>query len=276
MAKVNATIYLSNIGDDICCPFFDRHGNLHAVLQNSGVIVRMDSATGKMQTIHNTSGQPSGAVFDSSGSIYAADFGHSAVLSIQPDGSQDPVVAIYEDRPFKGPHSIAVDKTGSVFFTDSGPVGETGLSSPTGSVFCIVNSPSGGQMLKPISLGNLAYPAGVAVDGKFIYVAEMMANRIIRYYEKPEGVYHGSVFYQFSGGVGPSCICCDALGNIYVGHYEIKESGQEGRVFEISKSGKLASMIQTPNAPEISGIAYWDNTIYITERSSGSVFRVEV
>ena len=54
------------------------------------------------------------------------------------------------------------------------------------------------------------------------YVAEMMKNRILRFYEKPEGVYHGSVFYQFSGGVGPTSICTDGSGNIFVGHYEIK------------------------------------------------------
>ncbi len=48
-----------------------------------------------------------------------------------------------------------------------------------------------------------------------------MANRIIRYYQKPEGVYHSSVFYQLSGSVGPSSIVCDKKGNIYVGQYDI-------------------------------------------------------
>ena len=41
-------------------------------------------------------------------------------------------------------------------------MGETGLHSPTGSVFTIANSPSG-QILRPISLNNLAYPSGIAV-----------------------------------------------------------------------------------------------------------------
>ena len=54
------------------------------------------------------------------------------------------------------------------------------------------------------------------------YVAEMMANRIIRFFQQPTGVFHASVFYQFSGGVGPSCLVLDSNENLYVGHYEIK------------------------------------------------------
>ena len=48
-------------------------------------------------------------------------------------------------------------------------MGETSLQSPDGSLFVIRNSPSG-QILMPISLGNLAGPTGVAVtkDGKFV------------------------------------------------------------------------------------------------------------
>ena len=49
-----------------------------------------------------------------------------------------------------------------------------------------------------------------------------MKNRILRFFEKPEGVFHGSVFYQFSGGVGPSSIACDSAGSIYIGHYDVK------------------------------------------------------
>jgi hypothetical protein len=40
----------------------------------------------------------------------------------------------------------------------------------------------------------------------------MMTNRVLRYFQQPEGVYHGSVFYQNSGGVGPSCIAIDKQG----------------------------------------------------------------
>jgi sugar lactone lactonase YvrE len=276
MSKATATVYVSNLGDDVCSPFFSRDGIFHAVIQNSGVIIQLDSNSGKMQTLHTTNGMPSGAIFDANGSLLITDMGYSAVLAVQ-DGEQESVVAVYEDRPLKGPHSVISDRFGNIYFTDSGPLGDTGLASPSGSVYCITNSP-GSQILKPISLNNLAYPTGIAVspDGKFIYVAEMMKNRLLRFFERPEGVFHGSVFYQFSGGVGPSSVACDASGTIYVGHFDIKDTGSDGRVFVISKTGKLLSVVQTPEAPEISGVTCREGVLYISERSTGSIFKVDV
>ena len=54
------------------------------------------------------------------------------------------------------------------------------------------------------------------------YVAELMNNRILRYFQKPEGVYQGSVFYQISGSIGPSSIAVDGNGNLYVGQYDLR------------------------------------------------------
>lgn len=50
----------------------------------------------------------------------------------------------------------------------------------------------------------------------------MMANRVLRFFQQPTGVFHASVFYQLSGGVGPSCLTLDAAGNLYVGQYDVK------------------------------------------------------
>lgn len=64
------------------------------------------------------------------------------------------------------------DSQGSVFFTDSGPFGETGLANPTGSVFCVVDNPKGssepgqdaGKVLQPIAYECLANPSGLALS----------------------------------------------------------------------------------------------------------------
>ena len=58
------------------------------------------------------------------------------------------------------------------------------------------------------------------------YVAEMMNNRILRFFQQPPGVYHGSVFCQLAGSVGPSCLAIDSVGNLYVGQYDLKSSGE--------------------------------------------------
>ena len=162
-----ATTFVSGIGNDLCSPFFSPNGKLHAIRQNAGSVITIDNV-GNTQVICSTGGQPSGAVYTSDGVLYVSDFGHSAVVSVQPDGQQDLVVGVYEDKPLKGPHSIHISK-GDIFFTDSGSFGETGLHNRSGSLFTISSSPSG-QILKPLALETLAYPSGIAVshDGKFM------------------------------------------------------------------------------------------------------------
>jgi len=272
--KAQATIFVSGLGNDICSPFFDSQGRLHIIRQNTGAIASVD-LVGNARNVMNTAGQPSFAIYNSENLLYVADFGHCAVLAMTPQDDQDVVVGVYEDKPLKGPNSIAI-VDGDIFFTDSGAFGETGFHSPTGSIFTIANSPSG-QVLKPISLGNLAYPSGIAVtkDKKFIYVAETMKNRILRFFQQPAGVYHGSVFYQLSGGVGPVALTLDQNGNLYIGQYDVKDSSSEGFVYVVSPAGKLLKTVTVAGA-EISGLAISNDTLYITEKSTGSILKLEL
>jgi aspartate beta-hydroxylase len=151
-----ASVFVEGLGNDIICPFVDASHNLYYILQGSGEVISIDQS-GSTEVIHNTSGQPSGATFDDQGVLYVADQAQAAILAVNEVGSeqQELVVGVYEDKPLRGPHSVACAANGDVFFTDSGPFGETGLQAPEGSLFVISNTPNG-QMLKPISLGNLA------------------------------------------------------------------------------------------------------------------------
>lgn len=265
--------FLTDLGNkDLCSPFFGGNNTLHVCLQNSGEVLRV-SPSGQLTKFHCTQGQLSGSCFDTQGMLYCADFAHGAVLKSAGDAEQDVVVAVYEDRPLRGPNSvICVNNT--VIFTDSGPRGETGLHNPSGSVFCIKNG-----LLVPVSFGNLAYPTGLASHAGFLYVCEQSMNRILRFYQEPEGVYHSSVFYQSAGGVGPSCVAVDAQGTLYVGIYETSAGAKRrgGKVLVISDAGELVSTITTAG-PEVTGVAIntATQTLYITERSTGSILTVRL
>jgi sugar lactone lactonase YvrE len=89
---------------------------------------------------------------------------------------------------------VLSEKHNSLFFTDSGPLGESSLENPSGSLFVIDLSVS---MLKPIIYGSLAHPAGIALssDQGFLYVAETLKNRILRVVIHSSGVFHTSVFH---------------------------------------------------------------------------------
>ena len=101
----------------------------------------------------------------------------------------------FDGKPLKGPNSMVLsDKNNCLFFTDSGPLGETSIESPTGSLFAIDLSVS---MLKPIIDSKLAHPCGLAlsIDENMIFVAETGMNRILRVVCHSSGVYHTSVFH---------------------------------------------------------------------------------
>ena len=96
-------------------------------------------------------GQPSSIAFDRENNLlYVADMAHQAILikSIedkQSSGSVNEVVSENnQGMPFIGPNSIVISlnlsiqytsRLDALFFTDSGPFGETSNENPRGSVY---------------------------------------------------------------------------------------------------------------------------------------------
>lgn len=210
-------------GAKVCSPFVDAAGGgaVFYVSAGSGEVFRWQGEA--HAAVAFTGGEPLGAQLDQSGRLHVADAGHGAVLRVDGASSQPGVlVRAYEDRALRGPNGLAFAADGALFFTDSGPLGETTIEQPRGSVYCIASSPSGGQVLRPLALECLAHPWGIAVSSNpdAVFVAETMRNRVLRLRARPGNAYHTSVFHQFAGGMGPSCVACDINGLLYVGHYD--------------------------------------------------------
>jgi sugar lactone lactonase YvrE len=180
----------------------------------------------------------------------------------------------YEHSQFLGPNSLCLSRqTGMLYFTDSGPFGETSLQNPRGSVFAI--SPAT-QLLTPLCLNTLAYPCGLALspDEKNIYVCETAMNRILRFTQHPPGVFHCSVFCQLSGRFGPTAIAVNGAGDIFVAHFDFADNTDDGRVLLINQEGEMIGAISVPG-PEITGLCISPDQKYliITERSTTSMYR---
>jgi len=105
----------------------------------------------------------------------------------------------------------------------------------------------------------LANPTGIALSPseKSLFVLEAAANRVLRYTQKPLGVWHGTVFFQFSGRLGPSAIVVDKNRElIYVARPEIAELGGGSAVAVLSLGGELLKeFIVEGVGPSISGLA---------------------
>lgn len=180
----------------------------------------------------------------------------------------------YESAQFLGPHSACMaPQSGLLYFTDSGPLGETSLANPRGSVF-VVNPTT--QLLIPLALNCLAYPSGIALspDERVVYVAETTKNRILRFTQSPPTVYHCSVFHQFSGRFGPTAVCVSSQGDIFVAHFDFADNADNGRVVVIDSEGEVSAIMSVPG-PEITGLCLTPDERYllITEGSTNSLYR---
>ena len=75
------------------------------------------------------------------------------------------------------------------------------------------------------------------------------------------GVFHTSVFYQFSGGVGPVALTCDNQGNLVVGRLDLGTAA-EGLITVLSPQGQALAQVPTPN-PRITGLALDQQSDYL-------------
>jgi sugar lactone lactonase YvrE len=188
---------LFQVAVPLYCPTEDQDGNLYTVSTNGDVYQVQE---GQMDVAFTTGGQPTGLVFDTQGSSFIADQAHQAILSqtVTTENNRieiTPVIKDFDGNALKGPNSMILsEKNNTLFFTDSGPLGETSLENPVGSVFAIDLSVS---MLKPVIYNKLAYPCGLALNAEenVLYVAETYANRVLRIVIHSSGVYHTSTFH---------------------------------------------------------------------------------
>ena len=162
----------------------------------------------------------------------------------------------FDGSNLKGPHSMVLsEKNNCLFFTDSGPMGETSIENPSGSIFAIDLTVS---MLKPIVYGKLAHPSGLALSPSenVLYVAETLNNRVLRIVVHSSGVYHTSVFHQFSGRLGPTAIAVDANGLVYVARFDFTECSKDGIITVLNENGENQEELLVNDCSEITGLFF--------------------
>lgn len=274
-------------------PREDSSGNFF-VSSHAGEILKFNE-TGNIEVLLTIGGQPNCVAFDGQDFFYYADIAHAIVYmkrslststgrdmsSEDLNGELDTICKDYEGTPLKGPTSIALNKEEeTLVFCDSGNFGTSSLNRPYGSLFiCDLQS----RITRPILLNCLAHPSDLVLDitRNCIYVCETFTNRIIRVVNK-DGIYNSSIFYQFSGRMGPSAIAIDdTLGNIYVARYEFQNDENEidGIISVINKEGMLIGELVIPKLSEITGLlipSKYKDVIYFTEKNSNGIFKIKL
>jgi len=236
-----------------------------------------------MEVAFQTKGQPTALIFDSQGSSFVADQAHQAIMSqnFKEGGVCDiqPVIKDFDGNALKGPHSMALsEKHNTMFFTDSGPLGETSIEKPHGSIFAI---DLGVSMLKPVLFNALSHPTGIVVsnDENVLYVSETGQNRLLRVALHPSGVYHTSVFHQFHGRFGPTAMSMHANGLLYVARFDFTDFSQDGLISVLNSSGEVLHELTIANCPEITGLYFSkqnEDVLFATESTSNSLLKILV
>jgi sugar lactone lactonase YvrE len=185
--------------------------------------------------------------------------------------------------PLRGPTSLVFNKDDNViYFTDAGNFMNAAVYPTTGSLYMIdLDS----KIMRPLLHSCLSHPSDVIYEpiNGYVYAADTLANRIIRLTQNPSGVYHSSVFFQFSGRVGPTALAVDESGNLYVARYEF-QIGLEGNDFDgiisvVNKHGRLIGELIIPNLSEITGLLISSKkkeVLYLTEKNSSHVYGIKL
>ncbi|MEQ8175518.1 MAG: InlB B-repeat-containing protein [Syntrophomonadaceae bacterium] len=145
-------------------------------------------------TLSSGFNEPCGLAVDSSGNIYVADTGNSAVKKINSnDNSITPL-----GTGFSNPSGVAVDSSGNIYVADTGNSAVKKINSNDNSII-------------PLGTG-FSNPSGVAVDSSGnIYVGDT-GNKAIKKMDSSGN----NITPQGSGFNDPIGVAVDSSGNIYV------------------------------------------------------------
>ncbi|KRX06021.1 hypothetical protein PPERSA_01099 [Pseudocohnilembus persalinus] len=246
---------------------------LYLVSQNGDILTFKE---GQLKAEFSFQGQTSSIAIDSEGkNFYLADQAHQAIilrsLNEQGEATVLDLVKEYEGQPLLGPHSLTISESlNCLFFTDSGPFGETSIENPKGSVFMIDLDDS---IIRPLALNSLAFPSGLAlsVDEKILYVCETCKNRVLRFVLTSQGIYYSSVFKTFSGRFGPLACTVSTSDLLYVARFEFGTLSDTGIIHVLTPGGQTKQIISLPNSPEITGLCFSSirtSILYVTENST--------
>ena len=216
----------------------------------------------------NTGGQPNGAKFAPDGQLWIADKQLGLLRLDTKSGKLTTVANSFRSEKLRGLNDIVFDKAGGLYFTE--PYG-SGALKPDGRLFYL---PPGANAKLQLVAGNLAFPNGVVLtrDGNTLLVGEYALKRItsIPTPSSPNDFDTSFVWATTSAGVGPDGMLMLADGTLLAANFDA------GELLAFDSNGRALGTIPVPAGPRVTNMALRDDWLYVTEGSSGEVWRVRM
>jgi gluconolactonase len=192
----------------------DKKGNVFFTDQPNNRIWEYD-VNGKLSVWMENTERSNGTYFDGKGNLISCADEHDQLVSISPKKKIKVLVSNYEGHLLNGPNDVWVAPNGDMYFTD--PYYQRDYwerKKPDLASQDVYYLPKGTN--KPVDMiSDLKQPNGIVgtPDGKYLYVADIQANKTYKYTIASEGklIDKQLVFEQGSDGM-----TLDEQGNIYV------------------------------------------------------------
>ena len=228
-------------------------------------------------------GAPNGHKILADGTHLVCDASQHAVLRLSADGKLlDPASKECDGKPLRGPNDLTLDTpNGGFYFTDPGG---SGLENLIGTLH-YVDAKGVTHQLDD----GLAFPNGVVLtpDGKKLLMAESQKNRVLMYdVVAPGKVANRKVFAELpkketeQGQVDnqPDGMCLDAVGNLYVAHYgmrQVQVLSPEGKLIRRYGGGNLTTSNVAFGGPKMDQL-FVTGALGPEQGSKGAVFRLDL
>jgi gluconolactonase len=249
----------------------DHDGNLYFSHEK---IVTKVTPDGKASTWAQT-GSPNGHKVLADGTHLICDASRHALLHLAADGSElKPAATESDGQPLRGPNDLTLDvASGGVYFTDPASSDE---KNPDGTIHYLDKEGACHTVAR-----RLAFPNGIALrpEGKELLVAESKRNRILKFpVVEPGKLGEAAVLIDLpqksQGQVDnqPDGIALDALGNLFVAHYgmrQVQVVSPEGKLIRRYPGGNLTTSNVAFAGPAM-------DRLYLTGGDPGALFRLDL
>ena len=192
----------------------DKQGNVFFTDQPNDKIWKYD-IDGKLSLYMDKTGRANGTYFDKKGNLIVCADENNEIWSIDKNKKVTVLFSDFEGKKVNGPNDIWLDKKGGIYFTD--PYYQRDYwtrQKPEIEKQRVYYLPKGSKKALIVA-DDIIKPNGIVgtPDGKYLYVADMNANKTYRYQINADASLNDRqlVFNQNSDGM-----TLDTDGNIYV------------------------------------------------------------
>lgn len=211
-------------------PAVDKKGNVFFTDQPNDKIWEYD-INGRLSVFMDKTGRSNGLYFDKKGNLISCADEQNQLWSISPKRKITVLVTGFEGKRLNGPNDLWIDAKGGIYITD--PYYQRDYwqrKKPDLDGQKVYYLPKGKKQLVMVA-DNLQQPNGIVgtPDGKFLYVADIKANKTYKYEVQADGTLINRQLFAEKGSDG---MTIDDRGDVYLCGKGVFVFNPEGKQIE--------------------------------------------